>query len=62
MAEITAAGYLNVTAVGYMMQGEGTSTIMFFIAALVVVLIIVVAWQLIKKKRAIYTYAYRQKK
>ncbi len=35
-------------------------TILLFIAALVVLLIIVVAWQLIKKKHANYTYAYRQ--
>ena len=42
------------------MQGEGTGMILLFIAALVVLMAIVIAWQLIKRRRAVYTYAYKQ--
>ena len=41
------------------MQGEGTGTILIFIAVLVVIMAAVIAWQLIKRKKSDYTYAYK---
>jgi len=43
------------------MEGEGTTAILAFVGGLVLLLAAVVAWQLIKKKRSVYTYAYGKK-
>jgi len=43
------------------MEGEGMAMILGFIGVLVLVLVAVVVWQLIKKRRSVYTYGYQQK-
>ena len=44
------------------MEGEGTTIVLVFVAVLAAILIAVAAWQIIKKQRSVYTYAYQQQK
>ncbi|MFC2175084.1 hypothetical protein ACFLQ2_04455 [archaeon] len=43
------------------MEGEGMAMILTFVGVLVLVLIGVMVWQLIKKRRSVYTYGYEQR-
>lgn len=53
--------YLNEYEVIRCMEGEGMTTILMAVGVLVLILIAVVVWQLIKKRKSVYTYGYQQK-
>ena len=38
--------------------GEGTAIVLAFAGVLIVIIIIVIVYELIKKKRSVYTYQY----
>lgn len=42
-----------------LLTGEGSETIFAIMGVLLAIIIIIVAWQVIKKKRSLYTYKYQ---